>query len=275
MLNWEDIVQKYIIKHSNQIRRTTRPLRDHFGLSYFTYHKIDNTGKYTVLVDRPDWAEHYVNNKIFLNDPYLRHPSVYQSGISLLESHGSEEYKEVVLKSGKEVLDMDIGVIIIQKSDNFVEFFGFTGNKINSSLQNLYLNQPPLLKSFAIHFKKELSSILNDMEMESSSLKDLKGKDFFCKEPISPDISPSTRLAYYKDLGINCEAEKAKHLSPREKQCLKLLLQNKSAKETAVTLGLSPRTIEFYFENIKNKLTCWNKQEILKLARIFEDLGLL
>lgn len=275
MLNWEAIVQNYIIKYSNQIQKTTKPLRDYFGIGYFTYHRIDNKGKYTVLVDRPDWAEHYVSRQIFLNDPYLRHPSVYQSGISLIESHGSEEYKELVLKEGKEVLNMDMGAVLIQKNDSCVEFFGFSGNRKTSSLERLYLNHPEILTSFAAHFKNELGFILSRMNEEAGSLIDLKGQDFLCDQPICPDVASTTLLSYYRDLGMNCKVEKAEKLSLRERQCLKLLIENKSAKETAVILGLSRRTVEYYFENIKDKLGCCNKQEVLQVAKTLKDIRLL
>lgn len=48
MLGWKAIVENYIIRYSNQIGKVTRPLKDHFGISYFTYHQIDANGKYTV-----------------------------------------------------------------------------------------------------------------------------------------------------------------------------------------------------------------------------------
>jgi DNA-binding CsgD family transcriptional regulator len=113
------------------------------------------------------------------------------------------------------------------------------------------------------------------MEHEPLSLIDQKGKDFFYKQPICPDIPSATLVAYYKDLGVKFDFKKAEKLSSRERQCLKLLIDEKSAKEIAVLLGLSRRTIEFYFENIKDKLSCWSKQELLAIARIFEDTGLL
>lgn len=62
MLGWTEIVQNYISKHSTKIKKTTEPLREHFGIGYFTYHRIDAEGKYTVLVDRPDWAEQTLEN---------------------------------------------------------------------------------------------------------------------------------------------------------------------------------------------------------------------
>ncbi len=276
MLNWNEIVQKYITKHSDKIRQVTRPLRDRFQIQYFTYHRIDRNGKYTVLVDRPDWAEHYVEEKFYLEDPYLRHPDLYESGFCLIENHGSEEYKKRILKDGKEIFNLDQGVILIQKNiDSSVEFFGFSGNKTNCSLDRLYLNHPWVLKSFAGYFKKELKPILLQMEEEADILLRLKGSDFYSNQIIQPDVNSEEILNYLGDLGKGSEMAKVKLLSKREKQCIKLLLQGKSAKESAVFLKLSHRTIEFYFENIKNKLSCTCKQEIFSLGKNFEELGLL
>lgn len=70
-------------------------------------------------------------------------------------------------------------------------------------------------------------------------------------------------------------AEKFSSLSDREKECLFLQLNGKTAKETAQLLFLSPRTIEYHFENIKNKLDCKNKREALALMRILEKNKLL
>lgn len=55
-------------------------------------------------------------------------------------------------------------------------------------------------------------------------------------------------------------------LSSRERECLFLLVRGKSAKEIGALLCLSKRTIESYIENIKNKMNCRNKAEILVAA---------
>lgn len=275
MLSWKAIIENYIIRYSNQIGKVTRPLKDHFGISYFTYHKIDANGKYTVLVDRPDWAECYVSKKIFTQDPYLRHPSVYQSGLCLIDSFGSKEYKETLLREGKIVLDMDIGVTLIEKNGDEVEFFGFTGNKKSSSLHSLYLNHSQILRSFATHFKKELDPILRLMKEEAGSLIELKGEDFLCKEPINPEVDVNALQNYFNDLGMEKLVDQAKSFSFREKQCLQLLVDGKSAKDTAKSLRLSHRTVEFYFENIKNKTSCLDKREVLELAKKLTKLGFL
>ncbi|MBS0653081.1 MAG: autoinducer binding domain-containing protein [Verrucomicrobia bacterium] len=275
MLSWKEIVQDYIIKHSDRIKRATCSLRDHFGISYFTYHRIDKEGKYTVLVDRPDWAEHYVEEKYFLDDPFLREMGVYNSGFCFLEDHGSEERYKRVLKAGSEKFHLDTSVLLIEKRADAVEFFGYCGNRSSCLLDKLYLNHPELLRSFGSYFKAQLNDVLREMEGEAGFLKELKGEDFFCPELIQPSIKQELQCAYLKGIGKEQDVLRAGLLSQREKECLKMLIQGKSAKETAAALNLSSRTVESYLENAKNKLSCFSKQDLFDAAKRFHELGLL
>ncbi len=74
--------------------------------------------------------------------------------------------------------------------------------------------------------------------------------------------------------GMEQHIDKAR-LSKREQQCLRYLLEGKTAKETAECLGISFRTVESYFENIKDKLNCQTKREIFKAAQILNKLDIL
>lgn len=69
--------------------------------------------------------------------------------------------------------------------------------------------------------------------------------------------------------------QNASLLSLRERQCLKCLLEGKTAKETASELNISYRTVESYFENIKDKLNCYSKRELFTTAQILEKHDLL
>ena len=64
-------------------------------------------------------------------------------------------------------------------------------------------------------------------------------------------------------------------LSQRERECLRCLLEGKTAKETAAIYKLSPRTVESHFEKIKKKLQASNKRDLFDAARILEKLDLL
>lgn len=53
------------------------------------------------------------------------------------------------------------------------------------------------------------------------------------------------------------------YLSKQQSQCLSLLMQGKSAKQIAIVMNLSYRTIEHYLEKIKKILGCKSNKEIL------------
>jgi len=53
------------------------------------------------------------------------------------------------------------------------------------------------------------------------------------------------------------------NLSKRETQCLTLILKGKSMREIAGILHISRRTVETYIENIKDKLGCHTKSELI------------
>lgn len=64
--------------------------------------------------------------------------------------------------------------------------------------------------------------------------------------------------------------ERSKYLkapfSKRQIQCLRYLLRGKSAVYIARMLALSPKTIEYYIDEIKFKMGCATKAEIIEKA---------
>lgn len=75
---------------------------------------------------------------------------------------------------------------------------------------------------------------------------------------------PSAENGQYNDkLNIN--------ISKRERQCLYHLVRGMTAKEIARILNLSPRTIEFYIENMKKKFSCVNRIDLI--AKAYDILG--
>jgi len=61
-------------------------------------------------------------------------------------------------------------------------------------------------------------------------------------------------------------------LTAREKEVLQLLAAGSTARESSVLLSISPRTVEFHRENIKEKL---GVRSIAELTRIAIDAGLV
>ncbi|WP_058493097.1 PAS and helix-turn-helix domain-containing protein [Legionella worsleiensis] len=108
-------------------------------------------------------------------------------------------------------------------------------------------NEDNQLSSIAQHFYDVThTNVFNLMilcEFDSKSNKSL-GQQSFIIEDNYPEIS----------------------LSERETECFFYLLRGHSAKSVSTKLNLSVRTVESYLENIKNKLNCTTKSELIEKA---------
>ncbi len=273
MATWQEIIQRYHIRHHNQIAKTAAPLRHHFHITCIDYIKIDNGGKFSYLCTRPECSEYYAAEGLYMADPYFRHPSLHRSGLFNIDSVGSNEFK----KNNRKVSDqfnLYFPLILSKKTADSVEFFCFAG-ETPDALQSLYLHHAPLLKLFGSYFKQELKAILRQMDEESISLAELLGEAFYEGVEPSHAIGEEALHTTLIALGKTKDVEMAASLSPRERDCLRLLIHGNSAKDSALELDLSPRTIESYLENIKNKLCCCSKRELFSIGSDFADLGLL
>ncbi len=59
-------------------------------------------------------------------------------------------------------------------------------------------------------------------------------------------------------------------LTPRETDCMALLLKGYTNERVAEELKLSARTVEFYIKNMRQKLGCHNKAHLIQTVRLSE-----
>ncbi len=59
--------------------------------------------------------------------------------------------------------------------------------------------------------------------------------------------------------------ENKNFITERELECINLLKENYTAKEIGRILGISNRTVESHFYNIKQKTSAKNKKDILRI----------
>jgi DNA-binding CsgD family transcriptional regulator len=88
----------------------------------------------------------------------------------------------------------------------------------------------------------------------------------FEKEMRPFDVSEKNKAAFLQRLATMPQLKFVEDavLSTVEKECLYYYLHGSSAKETALILKLSPRTVETYLAEVKQKLQCHTKNELRK-----------
>lgn len=275
MTTWESIVEDQIVVHQDEVSKLTRPLEEHFGINFFNYHRIDNDGQYSLLLNRPDWAEHYVANSFHLNDPFLLNPDNYQTGSCFMEVNGSEVYQNTVIRDGVELFGFDTGLVHIYRSEECVEFYCYLGNSVQSMIKQLAMHNREVLYSYERYFRKQAKNILMGNHEQKANLRGLKGEPFDDKVVLRQSVNTEECTKFLTELGMEQEVELAGTLTTREKECLHHLLEGLTAKETGIQMGISSRTVETYFDQIKRKCDCQYKHQLIPIARRFNIYGLL
>jgi DNA-binding CsgD family transcriptional regulator len=176
-----------------------------------------------------------------------------------------------VFKHGRNYFDSDNGITVLERAETYWEFFFFSGSRKNKWLANLYLNNLDVLENFICYFKEKLydilkeaensrilipqqhyRSIVEEVEIVSLFEEEVSGlkQKLFIKSGESLDQSPFKREVFAL-------------LSTREVDIVTCLLNGSTAKETARKLFISHRTVERHLENIKIKLSCKTKFELV------------
>lgn len=73
-------------------------------------------------------------------------------------------------------------------------------------------------------------------------------------------------IGSYSKTPLNISPVNQTALTKRQKEVLKLVANGLTAKQIAIRLGISQRTVEFYLEIIKSKLDCQNKAQLIRRA---------
>jgi DNA-binding NarL/FixJ family response regulator len=97
----------------------------------------------------------------------------------------------------------------------------------------------------------------------------IKAVNALCRDKtfFTPKVAEAVLNGYLRKPGDSNEAdETANHLTPRQREVVQLLAEGKSAKEVAVALGLSVKTVETHRANIMSRLDCHSLIELVRYA---------
>lgn len=174
----ENYVDRYIKRHHTKISKICEPLKQCFGINYFTYHSLTTDGLWRPLVSRVDFAEFYSTSQLFMKDPFLMHPRFHRSGTLLwMQRLQNPEYQEV-LGVMEDQFDIAHGFGFLERTTEGFDFFGFSAPKNMKTIYSTYHSHQPHLKAFCSYFKNELSALLKQVHADPIDLLALKGNDF-------------------------------------------------------------------------------------------------
>ncbi len=250
MSDLNSLIRRYTIRYDQKLKKICTPLKA-VGMTTFAYYTIRADGSFIIMSNYPKQLEFFYGEKLYESCPYLRHPSFFRSGADLIPLTEDPQYLEL----SKQQYELDHLFIMIQRCGSGLEGFFYTSQGLEKADAQAFLSKLQLFKRFNSYFKREARSLIQSAQEEGFNLSEAKKKGFF------QDDKQLSLSSYHQP--SNNFLKQISGLSPQEEKCLELFQQGHSAQATAAILGLSQRTVEHYFENIKNKLGCQTKAELI------------
>lgn len=246
------------------VREICAPLNKHFGINSVVYHRLYNDGAEIKLGTNPKWLEHFIAQDLFQYSTFEHHPSLYQSGYVLwsqLKTHSK------VLSNAKHYFQIANGATFINKMEDSCEFFFFGTGPENYKISNFYLNNVDIFENFIRYFKHQATPLIKQAEKNKLYIPNR----FAIKKPQDNAIfslkDEALRNKFMEEIKFDLSLinlnSKVIQLSKREMDCAQYLVQGNTGREIAKKLFISTRTVETHLANLKDKLNCASKSELI------------
>lgn len=248
-----------IFSSANEVSQICAPLLSYFGVSVFSYLKINADLSRIHLDTHQEWSEFFYKNAYR-----------YHLANGLTEGkHWTPGHSVLFMLDDVECIkdshDFNIGNgVVIANHENgctelvcFVLPYGESSTKLVGLLNNI-----DLLQKFIIYFKDTARKILEKAEKQPIVLPFLTQPS---EELASFSLDNELRQKFLKIINTSRPVES--NLTQRELECIRYSAEGMSAKQVGKKLFISARTVEKHLANAKEKLSCSKKMSLVKFLQ--------
>jgi DNA-binding CsgD family transcriptional regulator len=249
---------------TQQMKQMTIPLAQR-GILHFSMIRSYDDGRFLNLSNIDGWIDYYYQQKLYLSSSFENHPSTYFSQVFLWGNRLNGK----VIDDAKKNFDSGNGVTLIDRGYQCTSFYFFSSSLEETHLDNFYINNLPFLYQFIHRFEKEGKNLINH---SISNKREYIYEQLYINNPIPGNIGETEKLdlkKFFKAKNAPLTEEIATNITPRESDCLSLLLKGCSVKEIANAKSLSPRTVEQHIDSLKKKFQCRTSLELI--STLFND----
>ena len=263
------------------------PLSDYLGtITSAHYVNIRKDGTGFAIYSLEKWAERVLEREYYKTEIGIVHPDNMHNGLAFCDASDNQEYKDVFLYDAAVNFNWSHGFCYVQKNANDNEYvgLGFGVAKDNYQVADRLLNESQTVKKLIQQLNNQLTPIIaKDLKENRVDVAKLRGGDVFHTQKgiiFNPKEQNIKKLHLLKKVGLYFSHDADipdflinPNLSPQEINCLRAYLSSQSTKQVATTLDLAETTVASYMENIKAKLDCTTKNQLLEKGSLLESLG--
>lgn len=283
---------------ASKIKEIAKPLAD-YGVGFFSHRRLNKNGNIFVLNSNEELVRKMLEKGIFDLAPHSSNIDDFNNSYGLLITRDRDSAGEAFFDMANEYFHVDSAFCITLRRDDHVDIFTFAAEEANPAILNFFLNHTKLLRKFISDYYQKADKIIE--VAAKNGIQHIKSSDHMIKYPMYQIGSQSseTGKSGLLDMGMesigefifNRDGEATPDadtgsrrgrnlkvgevtLTSREVDCLKWLVEGKSAIETSEILGISKRTVENHIARVKIKFNVRKKSElVVKLieAKIFTE----
>jgi len=179
------------------------------------------------------------------------------------------DYDLDVYRHGKYYYNTMHSISIIECKKRYSEAFLFATTPENHSAIHYLSNNREILFHFILYMKDHGKDLLKKAEKNGIMIPEIteSKNTIFLDEDERNEMEIKKKIFFKKtpihQLQMDHLTNEVVKLSQREIQCICHLLNHKTAVETGVLMNISQRTVESYLDNVKSKLRCKNRLELV------------
>jgi DNA-binding CsgD family transcriptional regulator len=256
--------KSYFDHAAMDMRKICKPLKQ-YGITYACYGKIFDNNTSSALVTHGESLYHHWKKGYPICSPLPKVSTVkkvhylpfLRTKFTVTEKQQFDDYRSL--------FDLAYPIFFLERYASYTEFCCFATAPNNIEIINFYLSHVTLLVKFKYHFKQLARDLIRDVDkhrilLPGATCSPLE-TNLINDESAWQEILNNSRLRrhYLSTFGTNT------WITKREMDVVKCIAKGCTIKETAVYLGLSPRTVENYFYNVKLKVGSRKRSEIIKI----------
>lgn len=264
----QNTIYRFIETHCVTVDTFIAPLKK-LKITYLSFSRVYKNGKVIFFCNNPQWLDIKFSHKLF-----------DYNGFFPAEKEMIENNHDKYIYSGNYDPDNRLqdffyshnmwnSLDIYTRHKDYVDVLHLGSTRENSQACDIYLNHIKMLEGVAkefttlFHDSIDLFYLKYDLSLLSFCDSQTHAETLINKELFHPYekelLYPSQKLGLpmpvqkpSKKISLSLDKETV-NISLREAQCLWFLARGRTAKQIASELNLSPRTVESYMDNIKNK----------------------
>ncbi len=255
---------QYAIRAVPRMKELAAPLMQYLGICSFSYMRIYKDSSYLSLLNGYEEFNTKYFETIQKSDPHfietMQNTTHEEPQFSIWPT---DQKKLTPIFSLLDSYNIWHGFQITYRKENYCEMFSFSFDKQSSDKTAFFLKNIPLFIKFIAFFRTQAGDLIDDRDKKKIAVFPQK----FCIDPVEINESMHKFLAdINKPFLLHDISGNIVHLTKRESECFKFFTKNRTSKEIARLLDISPKTVEIYISNIKQKLGIHYKNQIFEMS---------